>query len=248
MVKVPRPSTRTGWIGSAVVAVLLIFGIVALVIGVRAQRTPVEPPLSNPTSTVAPDATDSIPAPKASSPSAAASRSAAAKSSPSDTGKGVGALNYSTPTSVSIPAIKVTSSLLKLGLNKDKTVEVPPLSKNSQAGWYKYSPTPGQVGPSIIVGHIDSKEYGEGIFFRLGSLKAGNGVDVTRADGKIAHFTVTTVARYPKTNFPTQKVYGNIDHPGLRLITCGGSFDSKTRSYRDNIVAYATLRSVRSAK
>lgn len=147
----------------------------------------------------------------------------------------------STPTHLSIPGIGVSSSLLNLGLNPDRTVQVPPLTRDAPAGWYRYSPTPGQLGPSIILGHIDSARYGPGVFFKLGALHKGQTVSVTRADHTVAVFRIDLVAQYPKSHFPTDTVYGNTDHAALRLITCGGRFNASARSYDDNIVAFASL-------
>lgn len=150
----------------------------------------------------------------------------------------------SVPVSIRIPAIGVDSSLLQLGLNADGSVQVPPLDAvPSRAGWYRYSPTPGQVGPAVILGHVDSAAHGPAIFYRLGALRPGDRVVIRRADGSTAIFRVDRAVRYPKTNFPTDEVYGNIDHAGLRLITCGGSFDFSSRQYRDDIVVYASLAS-----
>jgi len=151
-------------------------------------------------------------------------------------------LSASEPVSLTIPSIGVKSALLELGLNADGTVQVPSLEEpHSQAGWYKNSPTPGSVGPAILLGHIDSKKYGPGVFYDLGRLKPGQEVDVTRQDGTVAVFAIDQVRVYPKDNFPTKDVYGNIDHAGLRLITCGGTFDPTKHSYESNIVAYASL-------
>jgi len=151
-------------------------------------------------------------------------------------------LAASAPLAIKIPSIGVQSTLLQLGLNPDKSIEVPPLDDpDSKAGWYKYSPTPGQVGPTVILGHVDSAKYGPGIFFKLGALQPGATVEVTLTDRIIAVFTVDKVVAYPKSAFPSTAVYGNIDHPGLRLITCGGTFDPTAGSYESNIVAYATL-------
>ena len=150
-------------------------------------------------------------------------------------------LARSEPLRLSVPAIGVSSDLLQLGLNADHTVEVPPLGRDSRAGWYKYSPTPGQLGPAVILGHVDSAEYGPGVFFNLGALRPGDTVMVTRADHTVAVFRVDRVVSYPKDQFPTLQVYGNTDHAALRLITCGGKFDFSTRSYESNIVAYASL-------
>ena len=151
-------------------------------------------------------------------------------------------LAASAPSAIKIPSIGVQSTLLQLGLNPDKSIEVPPLDDpDSKAGWYKYSPTPGQIGPTVILGHVDSAKYGPGIFFKLGALQPGATVEVTLTDRIVAVFTVDKVVAYPKSKFPSTAVYGNIDHPGLRLITCGGSFDPTAGSYESNIVAYATL-------
>jgi len=151
-------------------------------------------------------------------------------------------LAASAPLALKIPSIGVQSTLLQLGLNPDKSIEVPPLDDpDSKAGWYKYSPTPGQVGPTVILGHVDSAKYGPGIFFKLGALQPGATVEVTLTDRIVAVFTVDKVVAYPKSTFPSTAVYGNINHPGLRLITCGGTFDPAAGSYESNIVAYATL-------
>ena len=120
-------------------------------------------------------------------------------------------------------------------------MQVPPLGRDSHAGWYKNSPTPGQLGPSLMLGHIDSAAYGPGVFFRLGDLRQRDRVMVTLADRTVAVFEIERVAEYPKAHFPTLQVYGNLDHAGLRLITCGGKFDPSVRSYDDNIVVYASL-------
>jgi sortase (surface protein transpeptidase) len=150
-------------------------------------------------------------------------------------------LAASPPTRLSIPAIGVSTEMRPLGLNADGTVQVPPLGGDSWAGWYKYSPTPGQLGPSIVLGHIDSVWNGPGVFFKLGALRPRDTVTVTRADHTVAVFRVERVVEYPKAHFPTAEVYGDTDRAALRLITCGGRFDSSALSYEDNIVAYASL-------
>jgi Sortase domain len=150
-------------------------------------------------------------------------------------------LPRSTPTHLSIPAIGVSSRLLSLGLNSDHTVQVPPLDDVAKAGWYRYSPSPGQLGPSILLGHIDSAKSGPGVFFKLGGLRKGNMVSIRRADNTVAVFRVDAVAEYAKKRFPANTVYGDTDNAALRLITCGGRFNSSAHSYVDNIVAYASL-------
>ncbi len=188
-------------------------------------------------STTAPNGAPALPA-----QSSPAARSDPRGPASSPTGPLV--LPGSVPVSVRIPSIGVDSSLLQLGLNPDRSIQVPPLlEKDSHAGWYKYSPTPGQLGPAVILGHVDSAKYGRAVFFELGALQPGATVEITRTDGTVAVFTVDRVVSYPKTKFPTDAVYGTIDHAGLRLITCGGTFDPTAGSYESSIVAYATLTS-----
>ncbi len=151
------------------------------------------------------------------------------------------------PVRLEIPEIDVSSELVQLGLNPDRTAQVPPLAKNSPAGWYKYSPTPGQLGPSVLLGHVDSVEYGPGIFFKLGGLRPGATLTVTRSDNTAAVFRVDRVVSYRKDQFPTLEVYGNTDSAQLRLITCGGKFNAESHGYESNVVAFATLVSSRPA-
>jgi sortase (surface protein transpeptidase) len=146
-----------------------------------------------------------------------------------------------TPVAISIPAIGVHHALLSLGQNPDGTLQVPPMSEVSAPGWDRNSPTPGQVGPAIILGHIDGTTGAEGVFYALGALRPGDTVSVTRSDATVAVFRIDGVNKYPKDAFPTLTVYGNTTNPQLRLITCGGPFDRATQHYLDNTVAYATL-------
>jgi hypothetical protein len=151
------------------------------------------------------------------------------------------ALPASQPVRIAMPAIGVSAPVKPVGLNSDGTLEVPPLSIPNLTGWYRYGPTPGEDGPAVIVGHVDSARGGPSVFFRLGQLKPGDPVRITRADSSVAVFTVQAVEEYAKDAFPTDKVYGPVGYPGLRLITCGGRFDASTGNYVDNIVAYARL-------
>lgn len=148
------------------------------------------------------------------------------------------------PVRICIPAIGVQADVMQVGLNPDHTIEVPPLSEVGTAAWYKYSPAPGVLGPSIILGHIDSAQAGKGVFYDLGRLHVGDRISLLRADGMVAMFRVDKVAEYPKSAFPTQAVYGNTNRPAIRLITCGGPFDPSAGSYLDNIVAFGTLVSL----
>ena len=141
------------------------------------------------------------------------------------------------PVSLTIPLIGVKTNLITLGLAQGGAMQVP--SSTTVAGWYTGSPRPGSIGSAIIVGHIDS-ETGPGVFYRLSELRGGDDVFVRRADGTTAEFRVTSIQTYLKDQFPTEQVYGPTPDAELRLITCGGAFDSATRHYLSNIVVYAT--------
>jgi hypothetical protein len=150
-------------------------------------------------------------------------------------------LHHSPPVSVAIPAIGVQSSLLRVGRNSDGTMQVPDLyTQANEAAWYKYSVTPGQVGTSVIEGHVDSYR-GPAVFFRLGALRPGNRIDVKLADGITAVFRVTGVREYEKTNYPASVIYGSSNYAALRVITCGGAFDYTTGHYLSSIVVFASL-------
>lgn len=144
----------------------------------------------------------------------------------------------STPVRVRIPAIGVDSKLMDLSLDGAGRMSVPP--DGTEAGWYTGAPTPGELGPAIIAGHVD---WGgrQGVFYHLRNLKPNDQVNVTRSDGSTAVFRVMRVNEFPKNKFPTDTVYGDIDYAGLRLITCGGPFDRQAHSYNDNIIVFAQL-------
>jgi LPXTG-site transpeptidase (sortase) family protein len=141
----------------------------------------------------------------------------------------------SIPLKIVIPAIGVSSKIMQLGLENDGSLSVPP--DGSLAGWYSGSPTPGEEGPSVIVAHVDWKGK-EGVFFRLKLLKIGDRIQVVRTDGTTASFQVTRSEAFFKKAFPSDQIYGNIDHAGLRLITCG-DFDFKLHKYVKDIVVFA---------
>lgn len=150
------------------------------------------------------------------------------------------------PTTISIPAIGVHHALLDLGSNPDGTLQVPSMADVAYPAWYEGSPVPGQIGPAVILGHVDSTTGAEGVFYALGALRPGDMVSVARSDGSVATFRVDGVDVYAKDSFPTLTVYGNTTNPQLRLITCGGRFDHHSRHYLDDIVVFATSTGIHS--
>ncbi len=150
----------------------------------------------------------------------------------------------SAPTTVSIPSIGASSTLIDTGLNPDGTAEVPPLDQPWQASWFQPGVIPGQVGPAVLYGHISGRVDGQsvpGVFARLAELQPGDQVVVERFDAPPLTWQITRVETHDKDTFPTQAVYGDTDGPELRLVSCGGTFDPVTRSYEANVVAFAVL-------
>jgi LPXTG-site transpeptidase (sortase) family protein len=165
--------------------------------------------------------------------------------SPSRTSaKSVRALGRSVPVSLRIPAIGVNTPVIRLGLAPDGSVQVPPVTAHDRAGWYRHSPTPGQVGPSVILGHVTVGSYGDGVFRHLDRLHRGDRIVARLENGTAAEFTVSTVRTVAKADFPADDVYGDVDHPELRLITCGGARTGD--GYLDNVIVFATLNSTSS--
>lgn len=140
------------------------------------------------------------------------------------------------PVRLRIPAIDVDTELQSLGLAADESIEVP--DEPSVAGWWEGGSRPGQVGPAVILGHVDSRT-GPAVFYRLGSLQRGDEVLVDRADGTTARFVVTRQGTYRKVAFPSDLVYYPTLEPELRLVTCGGPIDRTTGHYSENLVVFA---------
>src|SRR5215211_4723625 len=144
----------------------------------------------------------------------------------------------SPPVRLRVPAIGVETPLLRLGLEPDRSMEVP--GDFDLAGWFAEGPAPGQTGPAVIAGHVDSRT-GPAVFYRLRELRAGDHIEVTRADGSRLRFVVDTTQSFPKAEFPTAAVFGPTPEAELRLVTCAGAFDRARGSYRDNLVVFARL-------
>jgi sortase (surface protein transpeptidase) len=209
-----RITNRRGYLIALVVALLAALAVLALTLGGGPEPSTAQPPPAQPVAV--------NPEPQAEGQDA------------------VAGLPKSEPVSIDIPKIGAHSSLVALGLNADNTIQVPPVTTPLQAGWYTYAPTPGEVGPAVVLGHVDGNHQ-KGIFFRLKELAPGDRVSVARKDGTTASFEVTKVHQVPKKDFEGEGVYDDTAGPELRLITCGGVFDRSAHNYVDNIVVYARL-------
>ncbi|KPC83930.1 MULTISPECIES: class F sortase [Streptomyces] len=144
------------------------------------------------------------------------------------------------PTRLTVPSLGIDSALLRLGLNADGTVEVPPASKGMTAGWYAGGAVPGEPGAAVLIGHNDTR-FGKAVFHDLHAIARGADITVSDGGGAEAHFTVTGTETVSKSSFPTRKVYGATDERVLRLITCDGGFDAAGHPV-DNLIVYAKLR------
>lgn len=149
-------------------------------------------------------------------------------------------LKPSEPVRILIPKISVDAEFEEpLDLAEDKTIEVP--EGYHTVGWYQRGSTPGELGPAIILGHVDSID-GAGVFYSLGQLEPGDTFTIERADGSVPEFEVIALERYMQDEFPTDLVYGPIGYAGIRLITCSGTFNKTTQRYDRNLVVYAKLK------
>ncbi|BBC36246.1 hypothetical protein SGFS_075400 [Streptomyces graminofaciens] len=159
----------------------------------------------------------------------------------SGAGQAVAALDRSVPQRVVIPSLGVSSKLETLGQNAEGAMTTP--KDPDLAGWYEPGTTPGSQGPAVIAGHV-TFNGADAVFKKLKTIEVGAVVEVEREDGKIASFTVDRVEEYEKKAFPTLEVYKNVDHAGLRLVTCGGEFDADRHYYPNNVVVFATMTGV----
>jgi hypothetical protein len=149
-------------------------------------------------------------------------------------------MERSEPTRIAIPDLGVRARVHDVGLADDGTIEVPDLRRHEEAGWFDRSPTPGQFGPAVIVGHADTRT-GPSVFAKLARAKPGTRVEITRRDRSVAVFEINSVERFAKDDQPIERIYADFSRPALRLITCGGEFKGGSIGYVDNIVAFASL-------
>jgi hypothetical protein len=148
------------------------------------------------------------------------------------------ALGVAPPVRLDIPAIGVATRLVRLGVEPDGAMQVP--GDFATAGWFAGGPVPGELGPAVIAGHVDSRT-GPAVFSRLRELRPGDQIRVVRADRLVVRFRVESLASYPKAGFPTAAVFGPVPAAALRLLTCAGDFDRSSGHYLDNLVVFARL-------
>lgn len=236
---IPAGGRRGTYVAAAITASLVVVGAVLFGMGARGADGPPQPDNTTASPAAASRAQGKNPrvtAPQTTALQPNALQAKAPASKPLDFGP---VLPGSEPVALHIPAIDVHSrTIVDLGLADDGSIEVP--GEPSAPGWFTPGPSPGQLGPAVLAGHVDSTR-GPAVFYRLGSLHEGDRVRVSRADSSVATFVIDRVAVFPKADFPTHQVYGNVTNRAeLRLITCGGGYDSAT-GYVSNVVAFAHL-------
>ncbi|MBO2447565.1 class F sortase [Actinomadura barringtoniae] len=150
------------------------------------------------------------------------------------------ALPDAAPVRLEVSEIGLNAKIMRVGQNKDGTVEVPPFKNGDQAGWYEHGPAPGTRGSAVVLGHYDDQE-GPAVFYKLNKLKPGAQIRVQRSDKRTALFRVDATEQIRKWEFPRTRVYGDVHYAGLRLITCGGDYNRDEHSYKDNFIVYAHL-------
>lgn len=145
-------------------------------------------------------------------------------------------LPVAVPARIEVPAIGITAPMRPVGLDDRGGLDVP---VGGGTGWFERSSRPGEPGFAVIGGHVDSTR-GPDVFYRLRELVAGNEIVVRTADGEVLTFRVDTVERQRKDALSTSRMWDDADRPMLALITCGGPFDRAKRTYRDNVIVYAS--------
>jgi LPXTG-site transpeptidase (sortase) family protein len=224
-------SNRQRYLSLAVAIVLAVIGIGLISYFFISQKSAPQPPAS------AANNTSSQPKPKPKQPKHDDTDAPAPSTK---------TLGFSRPENLSIPSIHVNEKVTIVGKQADGSADFPKGAHVDQPAWYKYSPAPGEYGAAVIMGHVDTIKSGPSVFFNLGKLKSGEKVMVTRADGKTVVFTISHVQSYPKSEFPTNKVYSaQANGAELRLITCGGAYNQKAHHYTKNIVVSASLTTVK---
>ncbi|MHA7303604.1 sortase domain-containing protein [Pseudarthrobacter sp. MDT1-22] len=230
-----NPGHRRGPLASAAAGVLLLLTLAGCGAGNNGTPDAGPPPSASTSSPVTPGTTAAPTPATATPPPAAPVAAPPAQQLPP-------VMGASAPVTLAIASIGVRTDLLHLGLRENGSLEVPEDTGNgTPASWYNGSPTPGERGPSVMLGHVNALGGNTGVFADLQKLKNGDEINVSRTDGSIAVFTVDRGALYSKNEFPTLEVYGNTDGAELRLVTCDG-YDPATGLFDDNYVIYAKLK------
>jgi sortase (surface protein transpeptidase) len=232
-VKAPGPlkrlASRPVWVVSLFAVAVIALGLIIAGLVLMASDAVSDTSLSTVAST-----STSIPTTSTTSPTTTDSTSAG---EPSTTTTTLYTHPIKDPVRIVIPAIKADALIVKVGILANGSMDVPPFGL---AGWYRLGPAPGASGPSVIVGHVDTKK-GPDVFYRLRDLKPGDEILVYDKSGDMATFVVDSSELILKSELPTTRIWNNTYEPVIRLITCGGKFDRSTGHYLSNTIVYGHL-------
>lgn len=146
-------------------------------------------------------------------------------------------IGHRRPVALHIPSLRIDAKVVPVSVGQDGALGVP--DDPSRVGWWAKGPAPGDpTGTAVIDGHVDSAATGPGALFHLRDIKVGAEVVVDAQGGPI-HFRIAATREYAKASLPWQKIFDQSVRGRLVIVTCGGEFNSQTRNYLDNIVAYA---------
>lgn len=144
------------------------------------------------------------------------------------------------PVRLGIPALGVDAAIIPVGVEPEGDMEVPKDVRT--AGWYRFGSLPGARGSAMVIGHVDSRVQGPGIFFGLSRLQLGERIGVQLAGGPTQYFVAVGRRFIAKDELPLD-LFARDGPPRLTLVTCGGGFDESSRSYSHNVVVYAVPES-----
>ena len=143
------------------------------------------------------------------------------------------------PIRLRIPSVGIRAAFeAPLDVTEDQAIEVP--TGYDTVGYYAHGPIPGAVGPAVVLGHVDSYEA-HAVFWPLRWVAVGDEIYIDRADGSTVTFVVTALEDHDQSGFPTEKVYGDVAYPALRLITCSGVYDHERLRYSHNLLVFAQM-------
>jgi sortase (surface protein transpeptidase) len=141
------------------------------------------------------------------------------------------------PVHVAIPALGVDAPVAPVA-DTHTGIAVP--EDVSTVGWWVAGAAPEDPsGTTVLVGHVDAWDQGPGALYHLDRARAGTPVEVTTGDGQVGRWAVTSLQVVRKASGLPSSLFAQGTDRRLVLITCGGPFDGRTRSYLDDIVVTA---------
>lgn len=141
------------------------------------------------------------------------------------------------PLRLELPDVELSAPIVPVSVDTDGELGIP--DDPQQLGWWAAGAAPTQpAGNVVLVGHLDSAEFGRGLFARLPDVPMGAVATVVTSDGIGHDYVIEARRTYPRYEVPPE-VFDPAGARGLVLITCTGPYDRSHRSYRDTLVLWA---------